>query len=131
FSVANGILFKPLPYRDPSRLMVIWDGLEMIGVPEAWVTGPEIARLRRETKSFEGFAALRSGSVTIGASDATEPQQARQSAVSANLFQLLGVGPSVGRGFAPGEDLPGAPRVVVLSHRLWKQRFGGDGGMIG
>src|SRR6266545_7377930 len=50
FSVANGILFKPLPYRDPARLMVLWDGLEWIGVPEAWITGPEVVRLRRETK---------------------------------------------------------------------------------
>ena len=131
FSVANGILFKPLPYRDPTRLMVLWDGLDMIGVPEAWVTGPEVVRLRRETKSFEGFAAMRSGSMTLGASDGTEPQQVRQSAVSANLFQLLGNGPAVGRGFVRGEDLPGAARVVVLSHKLWKQRFGGDSALIG
>lgn len=65
FSVANGILFKPLPYRDPARLMVLWDGLDWIGVPEAWVTGPEVVRLRTEAKKFEGFAALRSGSSTI------------------------------------------------------------------
>src|SRR5918999_1838281 len=60
FSVANGILFKPLPYRDPSRLVVIWDGLDQIGVPEAWVTGPEVVRLRREMKTLEGVAAIRS-----------------------------------------------------------------------
>jgi predicted permease len=131
FSVANGILFKPLPYRDPSRLMVIWDGLDWIGVPEAWITGPEVVRLRREAKTFEGFSVLRSGSATIGASDGSEPQQVRQSGVSANFFQVLGTGPDIGRGFASGEDLPGAPRVVVLSRKLWKQRFGGDSSFIG
>jgi putative ABC transport system permease protein len=131
FSVANGILFKPLPYRDPSRLMVIWDGLDWIGVPEAWITGPEVVRLRREAKTFEGFSVLRSGSATIGASDGSEPQQARQSGVSANFFQLLGTGPDIGRGFAAGEDLPGAARVVVLSRSLWKQRFGGDSSLVG
>jgi putative ABC transport system permease protein len=59
FGVAHGILFKPLPYREPDRLMMIWDGLEMIGVPEAWVTGPEVVSLREATPSFEGFAAIR------------------------------------------------------------------------
>jgi len=109
FSVANGILFTPLPYRDPSRLMVLWDGLDWIGVPEAWITGPEVVRLRRDTRSFEGLAVLRSGSATLGGSDGSEPQQVRESAVSANFFQLLGSGPNLGRGFSPGEDRPGAP----------------------
>src|SRR4029079_11885474 len=66
FSVANGVLFTDLRYRDPSRLIVLWDGLDWMGVPEAWVTGPEVVRLRRETTRFEGFAAIRSGSVTLG-----------------------------------------------------------------
>jgi predicted permease len=53
------------------------------------------------------------------------------SAVSANFFQVLGSGPEVGRGFAVGEDAPGAPRVVVISRRLWTQRFGGDSSLVG
>ena len=52
FSVAHGILFKPLPYRDPARLLVLWDGLDWVGVPEAWITGPEVVRLRRATTLF-------------------------------------------------------------------------------
>lgn len=131
FSVANGILFKPLPYRDPARLMVLWDGLDWMGVPEAWITGPEVVRLRREATRFEGFAALRTGSANLGGSRGSEPQQVRQFSVSANFFQLLGNGPDIGRGFAKGEDLPGAPRVVVLSRRLWRQRFGADSSLVG
>src|ERR1051326_300278 len=96
FSVANGILFKPLPYRDPARLMVLWDGLDWIGVPEAWITGPEVVRLRTAARSFEGFAALRSGSATLGGSDASEPPQVRALAGAANFFQLLGSG-QIGR----------------------------------
>ena len=61
FSVANSVLFKRLPYRDPSRLMVLLDGLDWIGVPEAWVTGPEVARLRKSLTLFEGFSAMRPG----------------------------------------------------------------------
>jgi putative ABC transport system permease protein len=131
FSVANGILFKPLPYRDPARLLVLWDGMDWIGVPEAWVTGPEITRLRREATRFEGFAALRGGSSTLDAAAGAEPQQVTQQSVSANFFQLLGSGPDIGRGFTAGEDQPGAARVVVLSRRLWRQRFGGDTTIVG
>lgn len=131
FSIANAILFKPLPYRDPAKLMVIWDGMEMLNIPEAWVTGPEVARMRSELKTFEGFAAVRSGSVTIAASSDAEPQQIPVASVSANFFQLLGAGPSMGRGFVQGEDAPGAQRVAVISHRLWTQQFGADRSIVG
>ncbi|MGH9885751.1 MAG: ABC transporter permease, partial [bacterium] len=131
FSVANSVLFKSLPFRDPSRLMVLWDGLDWVGVPEAWVTGPEVVRLRKETTSFEGFAAVRSGSAALGADQGAEPQQVPVSSVSANFFQVLGEGPDVGRGFARGDDAPGAPRVAVISRRLFTQRFGGDKSALG
>ncbi|HJQ22019.1 MAG TPA: ABC transporter permease [Gemmatimonadaceae bacterium] len=131
FSVANGVLFKALPYRDPGKLLVIWDGLEMVGVPEAWVTGPEVVRLRNELTSFEGFATIRSSSATIGSSAGDEPQQVPASLVSANFFQLLGVTPEIGRSFAAREDAAGAEPVALLSHRLWTQRYGADRSIIG
>jgi len=131
FSVANGVLFTDLRYRDPSRLMVLWDGLDWMGVPEAWVTGPEVVRLRRETTRFEGFAAIRSGSVTLGGENGFDPQRVAQSAVSANFFQVLGVGPALGRAFARGEDAPNAARLALVSHRLWTQRFGGEASLLG
>lgn len=131
FSVANAILFRSLPYREPEKLLALWDGLDWIGVPEAWVTGPEVVRLRQEMTRFEGFAAIRGGSVTIGAAGGAEPQQVPQNAVSANFFQLLGSGPVIGRGFVAGEDAPGAPRLAVISHRLWTQRFGSDTALLG
>src|SRR5205823_3335228 len=123
-------LFKPLPYRDPAKLLVIWDGLDWVGVPEAWLTGPEIVRLRRDTKMFEGFSAVRAGSATISATGG-EPLQARQAFVSANFFQLLGTGPEIGRGFGAGDDQPGAAPIVVISRKLWIQTFGADTSLIG
>jgi predicted permease len=131
FSVANAILFKPLPYRDPSKLMSIRDDMQMFNSPESWVTGPEVARMRSELESFEAFAVVRGSSATIGASEGAEPQQVPLSSVSANFFQLLGATPEIGRAFTTGEDAPGAPRVAVISHRLWTQRFGGDREVIG
>jgi putative ABC transport system permease protein len=131
FSAANGILFKRLPYREPSKLLVLWDGMEWMGIPEAWVTGTEVVRLRSEMKQFEGFSAIRAGSVTIGGDPGVDPQQVTQSSVSANFFQLLGSGPDIGRGFIAGEDAAGGPRVAVISRRLWTQRFGADRTLIG
>lgn len=131
FSVANGILFKRLPYHDPARLVVVWDGLDWVGAPEALVTGPEIARLRSDTRAFEGFAAMRPGSVAVGGGNDVDPQQVPQTAVSANFFKLLGIGPDLGRGFAPGDDQPEAPRTAIISRRLFTQRFGGDRSVIG
>ena len=130
FSIANGVLFKRLPYRDPSRLLVLWDGLDMIGVSEAWLTGPEIARLQREATSFEGISAVRSGTATIGGDLGVDPQQVSQSSVSANFFQVLGASPELGRAFNHGEDAPGVPRAAVISHRLFTQRFGGDRALL-
>ncbi len=131
FSVANGVLLKKLSYRDPSRLMVLWDGLDWVGVSEAWITGREIVRLRKETTSFEGFSAVRAGSTTIVGEQNVEPQQVAQSSVSANFFTILGESPEIGRGFATGDDVPGAARVAVISRRLFAQRFGGDRSVIG
>ena len=131
FSVANGVLFKHLPYRDPSRLLVLWDGLDFIGVPEAWLSGSDVVRLRKEITFFEGIAAIRTGSATVGGDQAVDPQQVPQSLVSANFFQLLGVGAVEGRSFMPGDDAPGAPPIAVISHRLFTQRFGSDRSLLG
>ena len=131
FSVANSVVFRQLPYRDPSRLMVLWDGLDWMGVSEAWITGPEVVRLRERVRSFEGVAAIRIGSVTLAGDESAEPQQLGQNAVTANFFQLLGQGPDIGRSFARGDDQPGAPRTAIISRRLFTQRFGGDREVVG
>src|SRR5262249_47782438 len=73
FSVANGILLKPLPWRDPEKLLLIWDNLDFWGATEALVTGPEVGRLRAETTRFDGFAAMRPNSVNIGGSNGADP----------------------------------------------------------
>ena len=130
FSVANGILFKPLPYRDPSRLMVLWDDLHWVGAPEALIAGPEVAQLRQELKLFEGVSALRDGSVAIGGGS-VEPQQVQQASVSANFFELLGTGPVIGRSFARDDEQPGAPKTAVISRRLFVEHFGGEASVVG
>ncbi len=129
FGIVNGVLLKPLPYRSPEKLVFIWDRLEWVGVPRAWVEPAEVADLRSETTLFEGFSILRVNSVDlVGEGD---PVQIQFGVTSDNLFSLLGVDPALGRTFRPGDDQPSAEPVVVLGHGFWMRRFAGDPGVVG
>ena len=95
FSVANGVLFKRLPYRDPAKLLVIWDGLDMIGVPEAWVTGPEVVRMRAALKTFEGIATIRSNTATLGSTVSASVMVSPSAAYPYGTAMAAGVGASL------------------------------------
>ena len=85
-----------------------------------------------DTRAFDGVAAWRFDDGNLGPSEADQTAvRVRGARVTANFFDVLGVPPALGRGFAPGEDRPGAPRVVVLSHRIWQERLHGDPDAIG
>jgi putative ABC transport system permease protein len=125
FSVVNSVLLRPLPYRDPARLGFVWTKLAWLGVPRAWMSGPHIELLKREVAGIEDVAALRTQSDDLTGRGA--PQLIRSGVASTNLFDVLGVRPMLGRGFAP-ED---APRdVAVLSYDFWQQ-LGGDPAIVG
>jgi predicted permease len=130
FGVMNGVLLKPLPFPKPEKLYQIWDDLSWVGVPEAWVTGPEIVGLREQLRSFDGVAVIRGETAGIS-SEGSDPEQINYSPVSANFFQVLGRGPEIGRGFLEPEDVPNGPGVAVISHALYRRRFGEDPSIIG
>ena len=129
FGVTNGVLLKPLSFPRPEKLYQIWDGMNWMGIPEAWVTGPEVVALRANLRSFEGLAVIRGGSVGISTNDG-EPEQINFSPVSANFFQVLRRGPVIGRAFLPEEDVPNGPRVGVISYALFQRRFAGDTALL-
>jgi hypothetical protein len=129
FSFVDGVLLRPLPYRSPRQLLFVWDRLEWVDIPRAWVTPPQVADLRDETTLFEGFAALRTSTTEL--TGTAEPEQLETGLASANLFSLLGISTALGRAFVPGDDEPGAPNVVVLSDGFWRRRFGSDPTVIG
>lgn len=131
FSAVNSVLLRQLPYSDPSRLFLLWDGLDWIGVPEAWLRGTDVIRLREETTQFAGFAVVRPGSAALSEAGRGEAEQIRISRTSADFFDLLGTRPALGRLFRPGEDAPGSEPVVVLGHRLWLRRWGRDSTILG
>jgi putative ABC transport system permease protein len=128
FSVVNTVLLRPLPYKNPQQLGLIWTyfGPEL---PQNWISGPEFVDLKERSNTVEQFAAL--SWPTFGLTGTGEPEQIQGAATTANLFPLLGVEPALGRAFLEEEDRPGAERVVMLSHGLWKRRFGSDPAIIG
>jgi len=129
FSLVDGMILRPLPYRDPSRLAFLWTKLEWIGVPRAWISGGHVAALQRETTLVESFVVIRPGETQL--TDAGDPEQVRIARTTVNLFEVLGVAPLIGRGFRPGEDREGTASVAVLDYALWQQRFGGDASVLG
>ena len=127
-AVVHATLLTPLPYRDPSRLVLVWADLTAAGHPRAPLSGPELQDLRARTTSFEGFAAIWANSVTLG--DRGEPEFVRIGLVTPDFFPLLGVEPSAGRLFAPVDDVEDSP-TILLAHSLWQRRFGADPGVVG
>jgi predicted permease len=128
FSVVNTILLRPLQYKDPERLVLLWTRFEP-DLPQNWVSGPELLDFRQQTTAFEGFSALYW--LNFNLTGVGEPEQVQAGAVSDNLFPLLGVKPLLGRTFLPEEDKPGAESVVILNYGFWKRHFGSDPNIIG
>ncbi|MFN2565811.1 MAG: ADOP family duplicated permease [Gemmatimonadaceae bacterium] len=133
FAVVNGVLLRPMPYADPSRLVMVWTvGRGMGGVEERqWpLSAPNYLDIAAWQKSLEGLAAFRFWPYTLG--DATgDPEMLAGSRVSAELFPILGVRPLLGRAFTADEARAGGPKVAVIGHDLWQRRFGGSAAVLG
>ncbi len=126
FSVVRGVLLRALPYPEPERLVTVQS--VMRGGATA-VSPPDFMDWRAQAKSFSGLAAYYLSTTNLTGTG--EPERLTQARVSANFFDLLGVRPSLGRGFLPGEDAAEAPRVAILSDGLWRRRFGEDPKIVG
>jgi predicted permease len=130
FSVVDGVLLTPLPYRQPDRLMAIYSQFPGLGFDKFWVSAPEYLEFRRWSSSFhQDVGAYVTGEVNVEGRD--QPLRVRAAAATASLFATLAVDPVLGRTFTEAEDLPNAEKTVVLSHGLWKRAFGGDRGVVG
>ncbi|HEX7118560.1 MAG TPA: ABC transporter permease [Longimicrobiales bacterium] len=129
FSVVNAVLLRPLEYREPDRLVFIHSQFPTLGFDEFWISPPEYRELQERARSYEAIGAWRTGSSSI--SGIEEPIRVRSARASAEFFTALGVPPLVGRAYTVEEDLPGAPAVAVLSHRVWREVFGGDPSIVG
>jgi putative ABC transport system permease protein len=128
FSVVNGVVLRPLPYRAPEQLVRLWHSKPQVGIGVP-VSGGNVQVWRERAQSFAEVGVYsQTASVFTGEA---EPEQVPGGRVSANLFPLLGYQPMLGRGFLPEEEKAGNDAVILLSHKLWQQRFGGDANIIG
>jgi predicted permease len=124
FSVVNAVLLKPLQFRDPDRLVMIWEDATFAGFPRNTPAPANYIDWKTQTQSFEDMAATIEWTNNLTGDG--EPERLATYGVTANFFPLFGVAPELGRTFLPEEDRPGASQVVVLSHALWQTRYGGD-----
>ena len=129
FSVASGVLLRPLPYPDPNRLAMVWMTNSRINLLEDWHSFPNYWDYRAQNTTFDDLAIFNGTSRTLTGEG--DPDRLIGAYSSANLFDVLGVRPIRGRVYTPDEDRPGANQVVVLSHGLWQRRFGGRDDAIG
>ncbi|HKU76655.1 MAG TPA: ABC transporter permease [Pyrinomonadaceae bacterium] len=128
FSVVNAVLLRPLQFRDPEQLVVVWEEASFAGFPTNTPAPANYVDWKNQNQSFADMAAAASNSFNLTGDG--EPERIQANSVNANFFSLFGVQPLLGRGFLPEEDRPGGNKVAVLSYSLWQSRYGGDRGII-
>ncbi|HLL70265.1 MAG TPA: ABC transporter permease [Pyrinomonadaceae bacterium] len=121
FSVVNAVLLRPLPFKEPERLVILWEKSE---TQDTSVAYPNFLDWRDENKTFEQITAYRRDSFNL--TGAGEPERLAGRLVTGNFFQTLGVQPSAGRDFVAQDDTPASVPTVILGHGFWQRRFGGD-----
>jgi predicted permease len=136
FSVVEGVLLRPLPYERPGELVTVWETFPewkdnpqlSAGWDEVYLAWPEYQRWRENQKAFSGVAAY--GFTTRNLVGSQGVERITVGRASSSLFEVLGIGPILGRSFLPGEDGPDAERVALLGHAAWQERFGSDSGIL-
>jgi putative ABC transport system permease protein len=130
FSVADGIVFRPLPVRDEGRLVVMWaKQRDFAHVPMRWA---DVDRYAAETRAFERVGGVDyNGTWTWAMSDRGTPAPIKGTWVTGDFFAVLDVTPQVGRMIMKSDDVPNAPCVAVISDALWRTRFGSDASIVG
>ncbi len=129
FSVIDGVLLKPLPFRDGSELVLIQHAATKSDVADAGVSIPELHRYRARLDSIRDLVEYHGMSFTL--LNQGEPDRVDTGVVSANFFSMLGIAPLHGRTFVDGDDDLGAEAVLVLSHAYWRDKFGADPAVVG
>ncbi len=128
FTLVNAVLLRALPFDQPDRIMFIntrdAQG-RTFGVSE-----PDFEDWRRASRTFSGIALIQTYPVNFSA-DERAPDQYNGAYISWNGFSLIGTQTAIGRGFSEEDDRPGAPAVVLLSHRVWQSRYVGDWAIVG
>lgn len=128
FSLVNALLLRPLPYKNPQELVLLWEKFSAQGLDQIPVSAPEYLDYEKELKSLEiaGF-----DYVDLNLTAGEMPERIAGAVVTPSVFSVLGVEPIRGRAFAKSEFGEGNDNVVVVSERLWKRRFNSDPEFVG
>ena len=129
FSLVNSILLRPLPFREPDRVVRMLQASPKLGLNSWGISQADFAAYREQNRSFETIALYNSSETNL--TGVGEPERLPVTAVTADFFKVLGVNPLLGRTFVEGEDAPGKNLVCVISYRFWQRRFGGDPNILG
>lgn len=129
FSVINALLWKELPFPESDRLVSIEKDTAVRDTFNPNPSIPEYLQWRRHQEAFEDLGAYYSGTVNL--TSGTEARRYGGCFITGSGFPLLRVEAALGRGLEAGDDLPGSPEVIVISHRLWRDRFGADPDILG
>jgi putative ABC transport system permease protein len=129
FSFVNGILLRPLPYKDPGQLVVLDENAPKQGIKSFGVSYPNFVDWREQNHVFQDVAIYQANTYTlVGAGD---PEQLPGARISQGLFEVLGVAPELGRTITADEDRPETNSTVLISHALWQRRFGSAASAVG
>ncbi len=130
FTLVYGVLLRPLPIHDPSRLVVCWGTDQPHHLPVLELTYRTV-EMFHDSHSLSQTAAMGSTTWPAWLRDRGASQRVSLAGVTAGFFDTLGVAPALGRAFRPDDDVPNAPRVALLSYGAWVSRFGADPAVIG
>src|SRR5439155_9461068 len=129
FALIDAVLLRPLPYREPSRLVFLWHTLQQQNIFEVEAT-PFDYTAWTGLHSLSNLGMTTFGSFTLTGGSG-EPERVRGARMTASMMPTLGIAPAIGRGFVTAEDLDDVARVAVLSDGLWRRRFGADPTIVG
>src|SRR5437762_2893241 len=130
FSLVNGVLLRPLPFPDAQRLIYIEGKNPAAGISESNISYLDFTNWSQQTDLFASTAAYWTGEAHLGA-DGEEPERVPRAGVTTGFFSVLGVQPALGRTFVPEDDKGWPQTVAIISHGLWKRRFGSDPAIVG
>ncbi len=131
FSVIHAVVLRPLPIREPGRLVTCWETNPQHNLAVVEVSFRNFLDWQAQNRTFTGMAAMGASNWIRVLEGRGDPVRLAYAAVTASFFDVLGVSAALGRTFTADDDRPGAERVVVLSYGAWERRFGADARVVG
>src|SRR5215831_6628485 len=129
FSLVRAVILRPLPFKEPDRLVMVWEDASFINFPKNTPAPANYVDWKTRNEVFEDMAALRIRDFNLTGDG--QPEKVYAYGVTGNFFSVLGVGAEVGRTINLDDDQPQSGKVAVISYALWRSRYGGDSGLVG